>query len=79
METLELLKGKLADVSAELTRSLAAEMAARERSEKALRAEIAQREALTRAVAENVQGRQVADDSVSRTENWRSKASIISE
>ncbi len=68
METLELLKGKLADVSAELTRSLAAEMAARERAEQVLRAEIAERKALTRAVAENVQGRQVLAVSYGRLE-----------
>ncbi len=68
METLELLKGKLADISAELTRSLTAEMAARERAEQVLRAEIAGRKAITLTVAENMHRRQLLEAGYRRIE-----------
>jgi len=61
METLELLKGKLADISAELTRSLTAEIAARERAEQVLRDEIAERKAMALTVAENMHSRQLLE------------------
>jgi Polysaccharide pyruvyl transferase/2OG-Fe(II) oxygenase superfamily len=59
---------QLAEVSAELTRGLVAEMTARESAERALRVEIAERETLTLAVAENLHKRQGLEASYRRIE-----------